>query len=191
MRGPDDQQRDVSGFNAQRRRKAQVAITGGTAGGTADSEYGGGSHVAGPGDITPEALGAEFPQWRTPTRAGYTWTTMRSGPQEYHGPESLILRTLSAPTIGELAGKLHFQAHLDGLTPDQLAAVWRELRRPAPDSSGGAMMTIDEVSARRTDLLIRREGFMRVAIDPEGIMPLVESGRQDFLGGMFGGTGTA
>jgi hypothetical protein len=191
MRGPDDQQRGVSDFSAQRQRKAQVAITGGTAGGTADSEYAGGSHVAGPGEITPQAQGAEFPPWRTLTRAGYTWITMWSGPQEHHGPKSQILRTLSAPTIGELAGKLRFQAHLDGLTPDQLAALRRELRRPAPDSSGGAMMTIDEVSARHTDLVIRREGFTWVATDPEGIMPLVESGRLDFLGGMLGGTGNA
>lgn len=88
-----------------------------------------------PGDVTPEALAAEFPQWRPPAQAGDAWITMRPGPQEYHGPESLIMRTLSAPTIGELTEKLRFQAHLDGLTQGQLAAVWRELRRPAPASA--------------------------------------------------------
>jgi hypothetical protein len=87
------------------------------------------------GEVTPEALAAEHPQWRMPARAGGAWITMRSGPQEYYGPESLIMRTLSAPTIGELARKLDFQTRLDGLTRDQLAAVWRELRRPAPDSA--------------------------------------------------------
>ena len=85
------------------------------------------------GEITPEGLAAEHPQWRMPALAGGAWITMRSGPQEYYGPESLIMRTLSAPTIGELARKLDFQTRLDGLTRDQLAAVWRELRRPAPD----------------------------------------------------------
>jgi hypothetical protein len=45
------------------------------------------------------------------------------------------MRTLSAPTIGELAEKLRLQAHLDGLTRTQLDAVWRELRRPAPKSA--------------------------------------------------------
>jgi hypothetical protein len=87
------------------------------------------------GESTPEALAAEHPQWRKPARAGDAWITMRSGPQEYHGPESLIMRTLSAQTIGELAEKLRFQAELDGLTPGQLAAVWRDLRRPAPESA--------------------------------------------------------
>jgi hypothetical protein len=86
-------------------------------------------------EVTPEALAEEHPQWRMPALAGEAWITMRSGPQEYHGPESLILRTLSAPTIGELAEKLRFQAHLDGLTGEQLAAVHRELRRPAPESA--------------------------------------------------------
>ena len=87
------------------------------------------------GEITPEALAAEFPQWRMPTQAGDAWITMRDGPQEYHGPESLIMRTLSAPSIGELAEKLRFQAELDGLTRAQLTAVYQALRRPAPESA--------------------------------------------------------
>jgi hypothetical protein len=89
----------------------------------------------GPGEATPEALAAEFPQWRIPAQAGDAWITMRPGPQEYHGPESLIRRTLSAETIGELAGKLQLQTHLDELDPDQLAAAWRELRGPTPESA--------------------------------------------------------
>lgn len=88
------------------------------------------------GEVTPEALAAEYPQWRAPARAGDAWITMRSGPQEYHGPESLIARSLSARTLGELAEKLRYQAELDGLTRDQLAAVWRQLRRPAPAPAG-------------------------------------------------------
>lgn len=104
-------------------------------GGTAGREAAAGERGGGPAEITPQALAAEFPQWRPPAQAGDAWITMRPGPQEYHGPESLIMRTLSAPTIGELAEKLRFQAHLDGLTQGQLAAVWRELRRPAPASA--------------------------------------------------------
>lgn len=88
--------------------------------------------LADSGGITPETLAAEFPQWRPPARAGDAWITMREGPQDYHGPESLIMRTVSATTIGELAEKLRFQAHLDGLTRNQLAAVWQYLRPPAP-----------------------------------------------------------
>lgn len=97
---------------------------------TAAREHDGGFHVVRLNEITPEALAVEFPQWRTLARAGYAWVTMPSGSQEYHGPDSLILRTLSARTIRELARKLRFQVHLDGLTPDQFAVVWTELRRP-------------------------------------------------------------
>jgi hypothetical protein len=37
-------------------------------------------------EATPEAVAAEFPQWRMPAQAGAAWITMRSGPQEYYGP---------------------------------------------------------------------------------------------------------
>lgn len=92
---------------------------------------------AGIGEITPEMLAAEFPGWRMPARAGSAWITMRPGPEEYYGPASLIRRTLSAETIGELARKLEFQAHLDELDPDQLAAAWRELRNSSAGSAPG------------------------------------------------------
>lgn len=85
------------------------------------------------GEITPEALAAEYPQWRPPARAGDAWITMRPGTQEYHGVRSLIRRTLSARTIGELARMLEFQARLDELPPDELADVWRDLRPSAPE----------------------------------------------------------
>jgi hypothetical protein len=95
----------ITDFSAQQGGEPEVAIMGGAAAGQHD----GGFEVAGLGEITPEALAAEFPQWRQPARAGDAWITMRSGPQEYHGPASLTLRTLSAPTIRDLEGKLRFQ----------------------------------------------------------------------------------
>jgi hypothetical protein len=94
-----------------------------------------GGTVGGVPEVTPESLAAKFPEWRTPARAGDAWITMRPGTEDYYGPRSLIRRTLSAQAIGELARKLDLQAHLDGLTPDQLAAAWRELRRSKPESA--------------------------------------------------------
>ena len=172
---------------------------GSTAGDAAETaaEATGTRDLAGPGAITPEALAAQFPLWRPPAQAGDAWITMREGPQEYHGPESLIMRTLSAATVGELAEKLRSQAHLDALTSAQLAAVWRGAAPSRARVGGSAMITIDEVRARHPGREIRRNGLTWEAVDPTGLLPPVESGRLDFLDAMLGGsdpvprTGTA
>jgi hypothetical protein len=84
------------------------------------------------GGITPEALAAAYPRWRTPARAGNTWITMRPGTQEHWGPGSLMRMSLSALTLGGLAEQLDLQSYLDRLDPGELAAIWRQGQVPAP-----------------------------------------------------------
>ena len=83
-----------------------------------------------PGEITLEMLRATFPVWRI---AGHPvgWWAMRQGTASLDGPRSLLQHVHVAPDPTSLAEKLCLQEHLDGLDPQELAAVWREMALPA------------------------------------------------------------
>jgi hypothetical protein len=81
------------------------------------------------GDITSEMLRRTFPQWRVFEQGGAWWAT-RSGVQEWAGPRSLIQRVLVAADLAALAEKLCLQEYLDGLGPEELAAVYRDMLLP-------------------------------------------------------------
>jgi hypothetical protein len=68
---------------------------------------------------------------------------------------------------------------------DQAAA------RNAAVSVGGGMPDLDQVRARHPERVIRREGFMWVATDPEGVRPPLESARLDFLDALLDETGAS
>ena len=85
-----------------------------------------------PGEITLEMLRATFSLWRI---AGHPvgWWAMRQGTASLDGPRSLIQHVHVAPDLTGLAEKLCLQEHLDGLDPQELAAVWREMALPAAE----------------------------------------------------------
>ncbi len=96
------------------------------AGGAASGQDSGVRDAASLGEITAEGLRETFPQWRiAPHPAG--WWAMREGIARLDGPRSLIQHVHMAPDLTELAEKLCLQEHLDGLAPQELAAVWREM----------------------------------------------------------------
>jgi hypothetical protein len=76
------------------------------------------------GEITQEGLREVFPHWRIFV-AGGTWWAVRGGWQSWTGPESLLLRALTAPDLTGLAERLCLQEWLDGLDSEALAAVYR------------------------------------------------------------------
>ena len=92
--------------------------------------------AASPGEITLEMLRATFPLWRI---AGHLagWWAMRQGTASLDGPRSLIQHVHVAADLTGPAEKLCLQEHLDGLGPQELTAVWREMALPA----AGAMAT--------------------------------------------------
>ncbi len=81
------------------------------------------------GEITSDMLSHAFPQWRVFEQDGARWAT-RSGLQEWTGPQSLIQRVLIAADLAALAEKLCLQEYLDGLDPEELAAVYRDMLLP-------------------------------------------------------------
>ena len=85
------------------------------------------------GEITLEMLRATFPLWRI---AGHPvgWWAMRQGTASLDGPRSLIQHVHVAADLTGLAEKLCLQEHLDGLDPQELAAVWREMALPAAET---------------------------------------------------------
>ena len=87
-----------------------------------------------PGEITLEMLRATFPLWRI---AGHPvgWWAMRQGTASLDGPRSLIQHVHVAADLTGLAEKLCVQEHLDGLGPQELAAVWREMALPAAEAT--------------------------------------------------------
>ena len=86
-----------------------------------------------PGEITLEMLRATFPLWRIAVHpAG--WWAMRQGIASLDGPRSLIQHVHVASELTGLAEKLCLQEHLDGLDPQELAAVWREMALPAAET---------------------------------------------------------
>jgi hypothetical protein len=48
------------------------------------------------------------------------------------GPWSLLRRHVRADTLLDLAERLCFQTHLDGLSDQELAEVWQRARLPEP-----------------------------------------------------------
>jgi hypothetical protein len=81
------------------------------------------------GEITVDMLRATFPQWHL-FRVRGLWWALRGGLERTEGPESLLLRVVSASTLNALAEKLCLQDYLDRLDPDQLVAVYRDMALP-------------------------------------------------------------
>lgn len=84
-----------------------------------------------PGEITEAMLRETFPQWRIFGHLG-AWWAARPGVRKDDGPESLLLRVVTAPDLTSLADRLCLQEWLDSLSPEQLAAVWRDMAAPEP-----------------------------------------------------------
>lgn len=82
-------------------------------------------------EITPEALGETFPKFGTFYLSG-AWWSMRDGVETFTGPQSLIQLVLVArdADLTALAEKLCLQEYLDGLDPEELAAVYRDMLLP-------------------------------------------------------------
>jgi len=81
------------------------------------------------GEITVQALRESFPQWRIFWQAGQWWA-LRGGPVRLDGPESLLLRCITAADLTGLAEKLCLQERLDRLDPQELAAVYEDKTLP-------------------------------------------------------------
>lgn len=81
------------------------------------------------GEITVQALRETFPQWRIFWQFG-KWWALRGGPVVPDGPESLLLRCLTACDLTGLAEKLCVQERLDRLGPQELAAVYQDMTLP-------------------------------------------------------------
>jgi hypothetical protein len=81
------------------------------------------------GEITVQALRESFPQWRIFWQAGQWWA-LRGGPVRLDGPESLLLRCITAVDLTGLAEKLCLQERLDRLDPQELAAVYEDKTLP-------------------------------------------------------------
>ena len=80
--------------------------------------------VAGPAEITAGGLRETFPQWRIFPGDG-SWRAIRGGIEKWDGPESLLLRALTAPDLDTLAERLCIQDWLDSLNAGELAKVYR------------------------------------------------------------------
>ena len=80
-------------------------------------------------------LRATFPKWRIFGACGLWWA-MRDGLVWLDGPESLLLRLISAPDLAAVAEKLRLQEYLDRLGPQELAAVYRDVALPMPGAAG-------------------------------------------------------
>ncbi len=81
------------------------------------------------GEITVQVLRESFPQWRIFWQAGQWWA-LRGGPVRLDGPESLLLRCITAVDLTGLAEKLCLQERLDRLDPQELAAVYEDKTLP-------------------------------------------------------------
>jgi hypothetical protein len=95
-------------------------------GGSASDEGYGVRTVSGLREITSEMLRATFPGWRI-ARHPLGWWAMREGTERFDGSRSLIQHVHVAADLTSLAEKLCLQEHLDGLSAEELAAVWREI----------------------------------------------------------------
>jgi hypothetical protein len=81
------------------------------------------------GAMTVQALRESFSQWRIFWQAG-KWWALRGGRVVLEGPESLLLRVLTARDLTGLAEKLCVQERLDRLGPRELAAVYQDMVLP-------------------------------------------------------------
>lgn len=88
------------------------------------------------GEITAGMLVETFPEWRVLESRG-AWWAVRGGKQEKNGPRSLLALVIDAPDPTALAEKLCLQEWLDGLSPDELEAVWRDVALPRGHSGLG------------------------------------------------------
>jgi hypothetical protein len=86
-----------------------------------------------PREITLEMLRTTFSLWRISGHPA-DWWAMRQGTASLDGPRSLIQHVHVAPDLTGLAEKLCLREHLDGLDPQELAAVWREMALPAEET---------------------------------------------------------
>jgi hypothetical protein len=87
-------------------------------------------HAAGVvGEMTVQALRESFSQWRIFWQLG-KWWALRGGSVVRDGPESLLLRCLTACDLTGLAEKLCVQERLDRLGPQELAAVYQDMTLP-------------------------------------------------------------
>jgi hypothetical protein len=126
---PGGTSNEVSGVVHGPSVQARVTSDHGTlaAGGPADSAVG--QHAA-DGEITVQALRMAFPEWRIFQQYG-GWWALRGGPVRLDGPESLLLRAVTARGLTAMTEKLCVQDHLDRLDPQELAAVYRDMALPA------------------------------------------------------------
>jgi hypothetical protein len=83
------------------------------------------------GGITLTMVRESFAQWRIFGRPGQWWA-VRGGPLALSGPESLLLRAITARDLTELAERLCLQHRLDQLDAQELAAVHRDMALPGP-----------------------------------------------------------
>jgi hypothetical protein len=104
-------------------------------GGPASDEGYGVRIVSGLGEITSEVLRATFPGWRI-ARHPVGWWAMREGAERFDGPQSLIQHVHVAADLTGLAERLCLQEHLDGLSAEELAAVWREMMLSTAEIAG-------------------------------------------------------
>lgn len=76
-----------------------------------------------------DILWAAFPSWRIGGSPG-SWYALRGDAIVAAGPRSLLRCYLSAGTLLALTEKLCLQEHLDGLSDQELADVWRRIDLP-------------------------------------------------------------
>lgn len=80
---------------------------------------------------------ATFPGWRVYHISG-NWHAFRSGASMLDGPQSLLRCHLHADTVLALADKLCLQTYLDGLSDQELAEVWQQVKLPEPNGQDGS-----------------------------------------------------
>lgn len=76
-----------------------------------------------------QALRESFSQWRIFWQLG-KWWALRGGPVVLDGPESLLLRVITACDLTGLAEKLCLQERIDRLDAQELAAVYQDMTLP-------------------------------------------------------------
>lgn len=104
-------------------------MTGTAAGGAASAHDGGVRYAAGLELITVGMLRATFPEWRIFGDSG-SWWAVRGGLVRLEGPQSLLRRVITACDLTALAERLCLQEYLDRLSPEELAAVYRDMALP-------------------------------------------------------------
>jgi hypothetical protein len=80
-------------------------------------------------DITVEGLRETFSRWRI-VHADGAWWAVRGGTVTWDGPDSLLLRVITASDLPGLAERLCVQEWIDGLDEAALAAVYQHRSMP-------------------------------------------------------------